>query len=185
MTSSVHGCQSMNIRLRWRGRWSTGQKSSSTTQDTSTPAQNVEQSQPKDMNSSQPLMRQSEEGRDRMPSRPPVHRPIRRLGPKLTDLQRESPSRRGYDSRWTAWREWFLNMVAVADTDARYEWQKYRSLACEECACPGSDNNPLELDHIIAIRKGGAKYDPANIKILCKSCHSKKTVREDGGLAHG
>lgn len=34
------------------------------------------------------------------------------------------------------------------------------------------------VDHIIEIKDGGAKLDPANVWTLCGSCHVKKTNRE-------
>lgn len=117
-----------------------------------------------------------------MPKRPPRFKPYTKMGNKiLQDRSRPSPSKRGYDAHWARWRNWFLNMVAVEDSDAQFDWQKYRSLSCEKCGAVGD----LELDHIIPIGKGGPKYDPENIQILCKSCHSKKTVAQDGGLGHG
>ena len=29
----------------------------------------------------------------------------------------------------------------------------------------------LEVDHIIPLSKGGAKYDTKNLQVLCRSCH--------------
>lgn len=36
-----------------------------------------------------------------------------------------------------------------------------------------------EADHIIPIKRGGARFDPANGQGLCKPHHSAKTAREN------
>ncbi|QDY69318.1 HNH endonuclease [Qingshengfaniella alkalisoli] len=38
----------------------------------------------------------------------------------------------------------------------------------------------LEVDHIVAIRDGGAPYDLSNLQTLCVRCHSRKTRLEMG-----
>lgn len=40
-------------------------------------------------------------------------------------------------------------------------------------------------DHIVPIRRGGARFDLANGQGLCASCHGVKTAREDGGFGRG
>ena len=37
------------------------------------------------------------------------------------------------------------------------------------------------VDHIVAREKGGTN-DPSNLRSGCVSCHSRKTVQEDGGF---
>ena len=50
---------------------------------------------------------------------------------------------------------------------------------CRNC---GSDLFP-EVDHIVPIRSGGDPWNPENLQVLCKSCHSEKTGKEKGGRA--
>jgi 5-methylcytosine-specific restriction endonuclease McrA len=38
-------------------------------------------------------------------------------------------------------------------------------------------------DHILAIRDGGAVFDPANHQSLCNSCNAAKSARRGGGGA--
>ncbi len=38
---------------------------------------------------------------------------------------------------------------------------------CQRC---GHDQN-LDVHHIIALKHGGAPYDPSNLRVLCRSCH--------------
>lgn len=47
--------------------------------------------------------------------------------------------------------------------------------ACEQCGLKGVK---LYADHIVEIRDGGSKTDPANGQALCASCHARKTARE-------
>lgn len=63
-------------------------------------------------------------------------------------------------------------------------WQaiRARQLAkhplCQACA----DITPAnEVDHIVPIRAGGAKRDPANLSSLCRPCHAGKTAAEREG----
>ena len=37
-----------------------------------------------------------------------------------------------------------------------------------------------EVDHIQPIAEGGARLDPANLRPLCKPCHSRHTARTRG-----
>src|SRR5262245_39236077 len=49
------------------------------------------------------------------------------------------------------------------------------------CAgCPGLVE-ATEVDHIIPIKRGGAKRDPNNLQSLCASCHREKTAAERYG----
>ena len=49
---------------------------------------------------------------------------------------------------------------------------------CRACGLVGGE---LELDHIVNVARGGTD-DPANLQILCRSCHAAKTARESSGL---
>ena len=46
---------------------------------------------------------------------------------------------------------------------------------CEKCGKRGA----LELDHVVAVRSGGAQWDRSNLAALCRSCHILKTKREN------
>ncbi len=38
---------------------------------------------------------------------------------------------------------------------------------CERCG----GNRSLDVHHIVALKDGGAPYDPNNLEVLCRSCH--------------
>lgn len=60
-------------------------------------------------------------------------------------------------------------------------WQRLRLMVLrEEPLCP-CGKPATEVDHILAKAKGGDD-SRENLQGLCKSCHSRKTVREDGAL---
>lgn len=48
---------------------------------------------------------------------------------------------------------------------------------CSTCGAAGSDANPLQVDHIVAVSRGGPSADPANLQVLCRSCNSRKGAR--------
>lgn len=50
---------------------------------------------------------------------------------------------------------------------------------CAHCATIGRVEPATEVDHVVPIRRGGARLDPANLQALCKRCHSRKTMAED------
>ena len=65
------------------------------------------------------------------------------------------------------------------------KWQRLRKMKLARrpmCECCGSPAN--EVDHVIALSAGGTN-EMDNLQSLCKSCHSRKTVAEDGGFARG
>lgn len=57
---------------------------------------------------------------------------------------------------------------------------------CEACLTErGEYTAANEVDHKDGKGPNGPRgHDLDNLRSLCKSCHSRKTVREDGGLGH-
>lgn len=78
---------------------------------------------------------------------------------------RESSHRRGYGGLWRALRDVVLR----------------REPLCRECAGLGITRAAEDIDHIISKASGGDD-SLGNLRPLCHSCHSRKTVNEDGGL---
>ena len=72
-----------------------------------------------------------------------------------------------------------------------YRWKKLRDRYiaqhphCEECLKEGRVVLATDVDHIRP-HKGDIDllYDETNLQSLCKSCHSRKTAREDGGFGN-
>lgn len=50
--------------------------------------------------------------------------------------------------------------------------------ACVDCGAPAT-----EVDHITALRAGGARLDPANLRPMCGRCHRSRTGRDQPGGA--
>lgn len=64
--------------------------------------------------------------------------------------------------------------------------RQYPLCACEECQEGRVRATPAEVtDHIVP-HKGdlGLFWDPSNHQSLSKSCHDRKTAREDGGFGN-
>ena len=62
-----------------------------------------------------------------------------------------------------------------------YEWRRYSEQYRRdnpECAACGNESAKTHLDHIIPVSSGGSFWDVRNHSVLCSSCHSKKTKRE-------
>lgn len=51
---------------------------------------------------------------------------------------------------------------------------------CRDCLGRGRTTAATDVDHIIPLRDGGTN-ELSNLQPLCHSCHSKITVRHDGG----
>jgi 5-methylcytosine-specific restriction enzyme A len=62
------------------------------------------------------------------------------------------------------------------------EWialrDRVRREAGGRCQVPGCDKRGVYVDHIVEIRDGGARLDPANLQLLCAPHHTAKTAAE-------
>lgn len=87
-----------------------------------------------------------------------------KCGPRSSDYddRRGSASERGYDHQWRKLRLMFLRANPL----------------CVECQRSGLVVAATEVDHIVAKSRGGGD-DWENLQGLCKSCHSRKTNREN------
>ena len=72
--------------------------------------------------------------------------------------------RRGDPRRRAAWQRLRL---AVFERDGH---------ACVRCGSAG----PLECDHVVPLREGGAELDIGNAQTLCADCHRAKSALESG-----
>lgn len=54
---------------------------------------------------------------------------------------------------------------------------------CVACGEAGHTRAATIADHIVPLAQGGAET-MANLQPLCKECHDRKTVLEDGGFKH-
>jgi 5-methylcytosine-specific restriction enzyme A len=100
-----------------------------------------------------------------VPHKLPVFRPNRKKPQRLTAIPRPSPSARGYGRRWRK-----IRAAKLA-----------RDPLCEDHEALGEVVEATEVDHVDG-DVGNVAY--CNLRSLCKSCHSSKTVRENGGLGN-
>ncbi len=103
---------------------------------------------------------------DRIPTfRPPwVNKPKRARRP---DTARPSAAARGYCSRG-----WKL---------ARAERLLLDHYQCQACGVVIAGGRGLHVDHVVPKAEGGTDL-VANLQTLCRPCHSRKTVAEQGGV---
>lgn len=76
--------------------------------------------------------------------------------------RRPSAAARGYGRRWRRLRRYKLGIDPV-------------------CQHEGCNRGATEVDHIKPLTQGGG-HDLSNLQSLCRSHHSEKTAREDGGF---
>ena len=98
-----------------------------------------------------------------MPKRPPVLNTNSMA--KAQRGPRERTAARGYGGNWQRVRLWHLAHHPL----------------CEDCNERGLTVGATEVDHVERLCDSG-DHSEGNLRSLCKSCHSRKTVREDGGL---
>ncbi len=96
-----------------------------------------------------------------MPDRIPKHRP--QGLPAGHQPPRATSAERGYGHSWRKLRAAYLASHPV----------------CQHCQKVAA----TDVDHILPRRKGGTD-DEWNLQALCHACHSRKTVKEDGGFGH-
>jgi 5-methylcytosine-specific restriction endonuclease McrA len=69
------------------------------------------------------------------------------------------------------------------------QWRRLRDIVeardlglCQICLEKGKITEAIgrkgSVDHKVAIRDGGALYDPNNLQLLCLKCHAVKSARE-------
>lgn len=104
-----------------------------------------------------------------MPVRPKTLKAKKIEGIKSLEPKRESSYSRGYDSKWRKARKYFLQDNPL----------------CVHCEKEGRVVPATDVDHIIP-HKGDMNlfWDQSNWQSLCKECHSRKTVKEDGGFGN-
>lgn len=83
------------------------------------------------------------------------HRKERR---RQKERYRDNARERGYDAQW----------------DKVSKMYRQDHPLCEKCGVSLSQ----EVDHIVPLSKGGAKYDHDNLQALCKPCHTAKTLKD-------
>jgi 5-methylcytosine-specific restriction endonuclease McrA len=73
-----------------------------------------------------------------------------------------------------------IERKVTADVYRTAEWIEARALSiamhayrCAECGCRPTR---LYVDHIVELADGGAAFDQGNLRPLCGSCHTTKTV---------
>ena len=102
-----------------------------------------------------------------MAAKPPIFRRLGQPRNKLErdrayDRQRPSPTERGYDKHWWPLRAAFLQAHPI-------------------CSVVGCGRLAQEVDHIMSIRERPAlRLAWSNLRAMCKSCHSRRTARDQG-----
>lgn len=72
--------------------------------------------------------------------------------------------------------------------DPRYGWARRRAdhlIAepfCRECASHGVRTRATEVDHVVPHKGSVDLFLHGELQSLCKSCHSRKTMAENGAL---
>ena len=89
--------------------------------------------------------------------------------PERAPDNRATANSRGYNARWRRARKMFLAEHPL----------------CAECEKNGRLTAATVVDHIIPHKGDQALFwDESNWQPLCKRCHDRKTVREDGGFGN-
>lgn len=110
---------------------------------------------------------------------------LKTIGPRLAtfDPRKVKPLRTEADPTPYLTAEWRALMRHLI---------KERGRRCQDCYRTHNDatGQPIRIygDHIRELRDGGAFLDPANVRLRCGSCHTKKTLSERAkraGLTEG
>ena len=90
---------------------------------------------------------------------------------KVYDQYRGSAASRGYGYKWSEYSK-------------RY---RRKHPLCVTCLDKGHITPSAHVDHIVAVKGAGDPlfWKEENHRALCASCHSVKTVKEDGGFGNG
>lgn len=91
-------------------------------------------------------------------------------GSHAYDKYRGSAASRGYDAPWRRYTKRYLKAHPL----------------CVACQAQGVVTASSEVDHIVSVTGPDDPrfWDPSNHQALCKSCHSRKTARENRGFGN-
>ena len=79
---------------------------------------------------------------------------------RAIDARRGSPTERGYGTPWRRARKAVLRLIPY----------------CVDCGHEGSADNPLTVDHIVPLSRGGT-HDDDNLTTRCRRHNSAKGAR--------
>jgi 5-methylcytosine-specific restriction protein A len=97
---------------------------------------------------------------------------VRKEALRAIDERRGSAASRGYDADWVAFRDAFVNGTTVVNGEER------SNALCWDCLDRGIVKGMRELHHIAKVRdEPEQRLDPENVRPLCKSCHSRRTMK--------
>lgn len=103
-----------------------------------------------------------------MPRKPRQYRSSQQARPAV-ERRRPSACSLGYDRRWRKARKAYLAEHPL----------------CAECARQGRDELASVVDHVQPHRGDSSLFwDQSNWQPLCRSCHSRKTAKHDGGFGN-
>jgi len=98
------------------------------------------------------------------------------------DQRRGSAASRGYDARWAAHRAGYFDKLIALDILPACGARLPGAPLTTDSQCQADGRlitDRLERDHIKPHRGDAACFwDPLNLQLLCRSCHSAKTMRE-------
>ena len=99
------------------------------------------------------------------------------------DHSRGSAASRGYDASWRNFLARFKTASLSSDRGLTGDALVETLLSRNRCAyCWNQDGKSnrrnLEHDHIVPLKRGGARLDPNNVQPLCHAHHVAKTRRE-------
>jgi 5-methylcytosine-specific restriction endonuclease McrA len=111
--------------------------------------------------------------------------------------QHNPDKRRENDRRWRAANiEYWRQYMAVYSSNRRArkaknggfytidDVERLREQQSNCCAACGSNEKRLEVDHIVAVVRGGSN-DPSNLQLLCGPCNKSKGAKDMGEWAAG
>lgn len=94
-------------------------------------------------------------------------RPLPKLKQPRAKDERPNSTRRGYCANWRKLRVMHLASEPL----------------CRMCRMMGKLIPGNEVDHIVPLAIGGARFDGGNLQTLCRPCHQQKT-QEDKRKGH-
>ena len=102
----------------------------------------------------------------------PKHQPMTRLAKRHQPPERDRQAARQYATNSSAWRR-IREAVLVRD-----------NYTCRGCQRLVAGKGQAHVDHIDGDSSNNPE-DGSNWQTLCRSCHSSKTAKEDGGFGNG
>ena len=73
--------------------------------------------------------------------------------------------------------DWWQTQICRSWSAVRRDVLERDSYMCRMCG--GSEDDIMDIDHVLPKSLGGDEWNPDNLQVLCRRCHEAKTLQDN------